>query len=641
MGYFMTNKLFNDLAVLGLFVWLTLPMRAAETQMLSGHVPDAVAAFHLEPLGRLPATNHLHIAINLPLRNNEELSQLARQVYNPTSTNFHRYLTPEQFTERFGPSKEAYQAIIDFAEVNGLKVTHPHPGRAIAGIDGTVADIERALHVKMLQYQHPTEARRFFAPDVEPSLDLAVPVLAISGLNNYEGHHSHLISNTKTGATPRYTSPGPGSGTKGYYLGADFRNAYAPDAPVTGTGQVVGLVESCQDGGYNPGDIRLYERMTGAPDVPLVPVFQNAQVGVPGHWNVEFSVDIEMVIAMAPGISGIILYEYVDTNGYSVVTDEEMYQEMASPTYGETRPNQISTSWSVDNSPAATNYLRQLMVQGQSFFYASGDGGAWPIKTNNWPGFNYLTLVGGTSLWMNSPGVSWNAESVWGGSSGGIFTDLPIPFYQKGINMTGNQGSTQCRNAPDVAMSADNNLVVNSYQPTNGSRQTLSVGVIGGTSCAAPLWAAFTALVNEQSVAQGQPTVGFLNPALYAIGQGPNYASCFHDITVGNDTNSSSPNLYFAASGYDLCTGWGTPTGQNMIDALVGMTKAVYVDFNYNGSPQLGTYDYPFQTLAQGTNAVTSGGTIIFKTAGSSPETMRISKPMTIISIGGQASVGN
>jgi hypothetical protein len=152
--------------------------------------------------------------------------------------------------------------------------------------------------------------------------------------------------------------------------------------------------------------------------------------------------------------------------------------------------------------------------------------------------------------------------------------------------------------------------------------------------------------VNEQADAQGQPTVGFLNPAIYAIGQGPNYANCFHDITVGNNTNyvnalTNSDNLFLAAPGYDLCTGWGTPTGQNMINALVGLTRAVYVDFNYNGSPQLGTYDYPFPTLAQGTNAVSSGGTIIFKTTGSSPETMRISKPMTFISVGGPASVGN
>jgi hypothetical protein len=90
-----------------------------------------------------------------------------------------------------------------------------------------------------------------------------------------------------------------------------------------------------------------------------------------------------------------------------------------------------------------------------------------------------------------------------------------------------------------------------------------------GTSAAAPLWAGFLALANEQAAETGRPRVGFANPALWAIGKGGNYASCFHDITTGNNFNNTDPNLYSAVAGYDLCTGWGTPRGQNLIDALV------------------------------------------------------------------------
>ena len=78
-----------------------------------------------------------------------------------------------------------------------------------------------------------------------------------------------------------------------------------------------------------------------------------------------------------------------------------------------------------------------------------------------------------------------------------------------------------------------------------------------GTSLAAPLWAGFMALVNQQAAANGQPPIGFVNPALYAIGKSTNYHSCFHDITTGSNTNSSSPTKYQAVAGYDLCTGWG------------------------------------------------------------------------------------
>ena len=82
------------------------------------------------------------------------------------------------------------------------------------------------------------------------------------------------------------------------------------------------------------------------------------------------------------------------------------------------------------------------------------------------------------------------------------------------------------------------------------------------------MWAGFTALVNQQAAASGRPAVGFINPAVYAIGSGANYTSAFHDITTGNNTSRSSPTKFYAVAGYDLCTGWGTPNGQNLINAL-------------------------------------------------------------------------
>jgi len=117
------------------------------------------------------------------------------------------------------------------------------------------------------------------------------------------------------------------------------------------------------------------------------------------------------------------------------------------------------------------------------------------------------------------------------------------------------------RNVPDVALTGDNVWVI------YGSGQS---GAFGGTSCAAPLWAGFTALINQQGAINGKASVGFLNPALYTIAKGASYASCFHDTTTGNNTWSGSPNLFFAVTNYDLCTGLGTPSGTNLINALVG-----------------------------------------------------------------------
>src|SRR5208283_732292 len=109
---------------------------------------------------------------------------------------------------------------------------------------------------------------------------------------------------------------------------------------------------------------------------------------------------------------------------------------------------------------------------------------------------------------------------------------------------------TTFRNIPDVALTADSVFV----DYNNGSS-----GDFGGTSCAAPLWAGFCALVNQQSVAASGTTVGFLNPALYSIANSANYNACFHDITTGNNIGNNTAGLFNAVAGYDLCTGLGTP----------------------------------------------------------------------------------
>src|SRR5690349_9235662 len=99
------------------FPLLAMPVGAAEIQLLRGHVPAVVAG--LQPTGRLATSKHLDLAIGLPLRNREALTNLLQQIYDPASTNFHHYLTPEQFTKRFGPTETDYQKLENFARTNG------------------------------------------------------------------------------------------------------------------------------------------------------------------------------------------------------------------------------------------------------------------------------------------------------------------------------------------------------------------------------------------------------------------------------------------------------------------------------------------------------------------------------------------
>ena len=636
----MANKLSIMAACLMLFALSHQPAPAAERRALETQLP--AAASRLPMLGWLPATNRLQLAIGLPLRNREALTNLLQQLYDRRSTNFHRYLTPAQFADQFGPTEQDYQSVIDFAKSSNLEVVNIFGNRVLVSVSGKVDDIEKAFQVHLGTYHHPTENRTFFAPDAPPSVAAGLPIHHVTGLDNYVIPHPCLrkLPQASRKAHPAVQN---GSGTNNIYLGSDFRHAYIPGAnSLTGAGQVVALYEL---DGYTPGDIAEYATLAGVTEPPLQNVILPGASGLPGSSDDEVSLDIEMVIAMAPGVSKIIVVEGPDSDA----GNEAVMTELASENNGIPIANQISSSFAESGNPDLEPQLIEMAIQGQSFFRASGDDGA--VSGGVYTGtvnFNYLTEVGGTELSMKGAGVSWQAEQVWdyqwadGASRGGIASAAPIPEYQMGIDMSKNGGSMLYRNFPDVAMCADYIEIVDTDQDANGNYTlTGQIDCVGGTSAAAPLWAAFTALVNQQAAAQGKPAVGFLNPALYEIAKSPSYTNCFHDVTVGNNTNSSSDNLFFATTGYDLCTGLGTPNGMNLVNALVGMSGPVFVDFNYTGTQQDGNYYTPFNTMAKGTNAVSSGGTIFIKTAGSSPETMKISKPMKITAIDGPASIGN
>src|SRR6266404_4082068 len=126
------------------------PARAAERQVLHGHLPVAVA--RLQPVGRLEAGHRLDLVIGLPLRNREALTNLLQRLCDPASPNSHDYLSAEQFAERFGPTPEDYQRVIAFVESAGLRVTGTHPNRTLLDVNGSVADIAKAFHVNLLVY---------------------------------------------------------------------------------------------------------------------------------------------------------------------------------------------------------------------------------------------------------------------------------------------------------------------------------------------------------------------------------------------------------------------------------------------------------------------------------------------------------
>lgn len=524
---------------------LSLPSSAVEERVLPGHVPSAAGV--AQPLERLASEKRLNLAIGLPLRNAPALDELLKQLYDPASTNYHRFLTPEQFTKSFGPTEQDYQSLQEFVRTNGLSVTALHPNRVLLDVSGKVADIERTWQVHLEVYQHPTEPRTFYAPDSEPVAPASVPVLHVSGLDNFLLPRPAGLRST-TGPVPQ-TGGGPG----GSYRGNDFRGAYARGVSLNGAGQSVGLLEF---DGFFASDITSYVSQAGIPAVPVITVTMDGFSGAPGTNNNEAALDIEMVTSMAPGLSSIIVYE-----AGPVGMPDDILNRMAT----DNLARQLSSSWTFPIDRVTDQIYRQLAAQGQSYFNSSGDGGAYTGTVNTPADDPYATVVGGTTLTTTGQGGAWTGETVWNRGSGdtatggGISTVYPIPSWQRPVDMSANHGSVTLRNLPDVAAVADDVWITDD----DGKNET-----VGGTSCSAPLWAAFTALINQQAAGFGRPPVGFLNPAVYAAGLSSGYNTNFHDITVGNNTTAGSPNKFFAVAGYDLCTGWGSPLGQNLINTL-------------------------------------------------------------------------
>jgi len=534
-----------------------VPAGVVEREIRVPHLPNAVANGKAAMMSKVGLQQRLKLGIQLPLRNQAELTQLLHDLYDPKSPNFHKYMSVSGFTERFGATAGDYNTVVAWAKANGLTVTATTPNRRLVAVEGSVDTVNRAFHVIICNYRHPTEARDFYSPDREPStVGLSVPLLQITGMNNYVLPHPMLQH--KAAATNA-----AGSGPSGEYLPSDMRAAYYGKGPLTGAGQSIGIFSF---DGYLASDVQLYYSKTGmSSNVPirnvLVGGFSGACIAVSSPTSStcddgEQVLDIVNAIGMAPGIKQILFYE-----GSS---DTEILNQMATDNVAKV----LSSSWGWNPADAASDdpIFQEFAAQGQSFVNASGDAGEFNSSTYFFPGVDpYVTQVGGTELTTTGPGGAWSAETGWPQSGGGYVSGTPIPNWQQlaGVINSSNLGSTTLRNSPDVAAEAnfDNPTVVNGRFVTG----------YGGTSFAAPRWAGFLALVNQQSVANGRGTVGFVNPALYNLGISSSYSRAFHDITSGSNPPAAGDGSGFnAVPGYDLVTGWGSPAGAGLIDQLAG-----------------------------------------------------------------------
>jgi subtilase family serine protease len=537
------------LAMVAVAFGVTTVSHAQSQSLLTRHVREVVQNGQARSLGRLPATQTMRLVVVLPLRSQIELQSFLRDVYDASSPSYRHYLTVDEFTARFGPTQEDYDSAINFARSNGLTVVATSRNRLNLDVTGSVANIEKALHVNLRAYLHPTESRVFYSPDREPSADLPFALWHISGLDSYSiPHPAGLKRNIKV--QPNATT---GSCPASSFCGSDMRAAYYGGS-LTGSGQSLGLLEYY---GTDLADLNTYFKNAGqSNNVPITLLSTDGTstscLESGGCDDTEQTIDMTQALGMAPGMSSLVVY--VGS------TDSAIFNAMAT---ASPLNAQLSSSWTWSPADPSTDnpYFEEFAAQGQNLFQAAGDSGKWTSSSEIFPADDvYLTSVGGTDLVTSGAGGLWSSETAWVDGGGGISPDkFAIPSWQT----TAASGCSACsksyRNGPDVSANANFTFYVCADQTTCTANE------YGGTSFAAPMWAGYLALVNQQSVANGNKTVGFINPTLYSIGEGSNYDSDFHDITGGSDGNS-------ATVGYDLATGWGSPNGSALISALAGST---------------------------------------------------------------------
>ena len=594
--------------------------------MLSGHVPVQ----HIKNsalLGQKPSSDSLSMTVVLRYPNEAQLGSLLSKLYDPLDPSYGHYLTTQQFTDQFSPSQSDYEAIQSYFKSQGFTVTGIHSNRLVLNVSAPVMTAGQAFKVQFNEYGQGS--RHFYSVDREPSLphSVAAKILHIAGLQNANVWHKHAVPLSSLpyqsiSITPYQVGTGPNSGLQPSDIASIYELNSASLPASKGLWQTIGIFEL---DGFTGSDITAYETKFGLPSVQPTTVLIDGFNGKPGSGADEVTLDIELQMAVAPSAK-IIVYEGPNS-GTGVI---DTYQRIATDNLAQ----QISTSWGLcehDSTSSALNaenaIFKQMAAQGQAIFAAAGDSGAYDcggtslLNVDDPASQPYVVGVGGTSLKPGS-GETYSSETVWKTSSteaggGGVSTFWALPSYQ--ANVPG-LASTKYRNVPDVSLDADPNTGYAIY--VGGSWQ-----LYGGTSCAAPIWAAYTAIVNQQRLTNGSSMIGFLNPTLYPLAQTISYSTDFHDITTGNN------NYYYAAIGYDNASGWGSFNGLSLFYDLVtgpsrsatsttlassanpsGYGSPVTFTATVTGSSPTGTVTFNDGTTTLGTGAV-SGGKVMLATS--------------------------
>ncbi|MGH8317165.1 MAG: S53 family peptidase [Steroidobacteraceae bacterium] len=521
---------------------------------LTGSDQSPLANSH--SLGPADPAERLEVTVVVRPANRQGLQERLRKLAKGERTTGH--LSRAEFARRHGASRADLDAVREFAEAHGLAVVEEHAGRRTTVLAGTVAQFNDAFGVQLHHYSHPGGTYRGRTGPVHIPAELDGIIEAVLGLDNRpQAEPRFRMKTSHVGRRSRPARAGAASFTP-------VQLATLYDYPQgDGGGECIALIEL--GGGYRPQDLQTYFTGLGlaVPTVTAVSVDQasNQPTGSPDGPDGEVMLDIEVAGAIAPAATIAVYFAPNTDAGFLDAVTTAIHDDVRRPSVVSISWGGAESTWTAQAMSAMDQAFQAAAALGITVCIAAGDSGSTDGVSDgsnhvDFPASSPHALAcGGTSLQAN--GTTIVSEVVWndgnpasGATGGGVSTFFALPPWQQGLDTTdteGNRSPLAMRGVPDVAGDAD---------PQTGYSVLVdgTSAVFGGTSAVAPLWAGLVARIN----ALRGHDAGLVNPALYGE------PSALRDVTQGNN------GAFAASSGWDACTGLGSPDGAK-VAAITGL----------------------------------------------------------------------
>jgi kumamolisin len=546
--------------------------------------------------GKLPAGQPLpqnevkSVTFNLAY-NDAAFERDLAQIYTPGSPTYHQFLTPEQVIQRYALSDSQLKVVQDWLMQHGYTIVSTDSLRSGIKVQATVGNIERSLNIQLSSFS--ILGHQFFMQQGVPTLtgQVASLVQSVVGLDNFafptfKPPFSFTGSTSAAGAN--CSKYGVNQTLTRDKLAAAYQLNQLYKQGFQGQGMTIGVVEF--DEPYDPRDIANYAACAGinAPNIQNIDVDGHV---ASGHGQGEAALDLELIAGLAPRAQILDYQVSLSNTSFAqalvdvfnrVATDHKV--QVLSVSYGAGED-----TFSTTEQDAINRSLRNLAAEGISVFVSSGDCGAFSYRVPHvamvsFPASApYTIAVGGTHLQVNNNNVR-TSEDVWSdndgaprcqnewGSGGGVSqnSDFKRPFWQIGPGTTSHYNGASSlvftfdvqpvsapnglRQVPDIAAAAYPNISI--YFQGFWFRA-------GGTSAAAPIWAAGALLVDQGLQKQGKISLGGV-PDFYTLANHPGNLHPYTDITRGD-------NLFYPATrGWDYSTGWGSPNFNDILQLEAG-----------------------------------------------------------------------